>query len=276
MLAGSNLWRPYFHLGGTTMSQQLPESKHTYLIMGVANERSIGWAVAQKFSSLGASVILTSGSERSQRKTAKLAASLASKHVEVRCDVIDPQNIGVLFNRLAKECGSLTGVVHCIGRGSSLDLQRPVHRASMEGYNATNVVSVYSLIATASYALPLMTDGGSIVTISYIGSERVVPGYGIMGIAKAGLEACVRHLAYELGRHRIRVNAVSSGPISTLSAQSLPNFYKTLDASVERSPLERSVTSDEVAQAVYFLASDQSSGITGEVLHVDAGFHIMA
>jgi enoyl-[acyl-carrier protein] reductase I len=247
----------------------------TGLILGVANKRSIAWACAQSLASHGMRLAFTYMGERLEKSVRELAADLPGALV-LPCDVTRPETIDALFESLRQELGFLDAVVHAVAFAKREELQGSFFDTSKEGYMIAHEVSAYSLTAVVRRALPLMEGRkGSIVTLTYIGGERVVPNYNVMGIAKAALEASVRYLAHDLGPRGIRVNAISAGPIRTLSASGVQGFAEILDHIAQKAPLRRNITADEVGDACLFLASDLSRGITGSVIYVDAGFHVM-
>lgn len=251
-------------------------SNKTVVVMGVANERSIAWGVAKSLHRHGARLIFTYRKERSYDKLTKL---LAESGIEARlvvpCDVADDQSIEAAFDRIGSEAGPIHGVVHSLAFADKEELQGEFVNTSRSGYMLAQDASAYSFVAVAREAKKIMTEGGALVTQSYIGAERVVKNYNVMGVAKAALEASVRYLAEDLGKYGIRVNAVSSGPIRTLAAKGVSGFNEILSLTETRAPLRRNVDQDEVGDATLFLLSDLSRGVTGEVLHVDSGYHIL-
>ena len=247
----------------------------TGLILGVANKRSIAWACAQALQREGMRLAFTYMGERMERSVRELASEVPNSLV-LPCDVTQPETIDKVVEVLKGEFGSLDCVVHGVAFAKREELQGDFFNTSREGYMLAHEVSAYSLTAIVRRVLPLMEGRpGSIVTLTYIGGERVVPNYNVMGIAKAALEASVRYLASDLGPRGIRVNAISAGPIRTLSASGVAGFTDILDHIAQKSPLRRNVTADEVGDACMFLASELSRGITGSVIYVDAGFHVM-
>jgi enoyl-[acyl-carrier protein] reductase I len=247
----------------------------TGIILGVANKRSIAWACAQSLAEQGMRLAFTYMGERLERSVRELAADVPGS-LCLPCDVTQPEQIDEVMRVLKGEFGGLDCVVHAVAFAKKEELQGDFFNTSREGYALAHEVSVYSLTAVVRRALPLMEGrGGSIVTLTYIGGERVVPNYNVMGIAKAALEASVRYLAHDLGPRGLRVNAISAGPIRTLSASGVTGFTEILDHIAEKAPLRRNITADEVGDACMFLASPLARGITGSVLYVDAGFHIM-
>ncbi|MGE3403634.1 MAG: enoyl-ACP reductase [Vicinamibacterales bacterium] len=244
------------------------------LIVGVANKRSIAWAIAQATASRGARLALTYQG-RFEENVQELSSGLASPPLVLPCDVTSDAEIEAVFARVEQEFGALDFVVHGAAFARKEELSAPFSQTSREGFRLALDISAFSLIALARGAAPLMekAGGGSIVTLSYLGSERVFQNYNVMGVAKAALEANVRYLAADLGPKNIRVNAVSAGPIKTISAMGIAGFSSILDVYRTRAPLRRTVEAAEVGEAAAFLLSDAGRGITGEVLIVDGGFH---
>jgi enoyl-[acyl-carrier protein] reductase I len=246
----------------------------TAVVFGVANKRSIAWAIAQQMQQAGAQLAITYQNERLKQEADDLIAELPNAQA-FQCDVSRDEEITQLFAQLQERYGKLDALVHSIAFAPAEDLKGDFAETSREGFRITLDISAYSLVALARAARPLMTEGGSIITLTYYGSERVIPRYNVMGVAKAALEACVRYLAYDLGKSRIRVNAISAGPIKTLAARGISGFGEMLREQAERSPLQRNVDINEVAATAVFLASDAGSGITGETIYVDCGYNIM-
>jgi enoyl-[acyl-carrier protein] reductase I len=244
------------------------------VVFGVANKRSIAWSIAQGLHNAGAKVAITYQNARLELEAKDLILSLPGAE-GFMCDVSNDADIDRLFQQLKERYGKLDVLVHSIGFAPTADLNGDFVNTSREGFRIAHDVSVYSLIAVARGAAPLMADGGSIVTMTYHGAERVIPGYNVMGVAKAALECTVRYLAYDLGKNKIRVNAISAGPIKTLAARGISDFSSMLKNHAERAPLKRNVDVNEVGSTGVFLASDASSGITGEVIYVDCGYNIM-
>lgn len=245
----------------------------TALVLGVANRWSLAYAIAQAFRNQGARLLLTYQGERQKLNVEELGAEL-SAHKVFACDVSQDSELTKL-TEMIKEDGQLDAVVHSIAFANREDLARPFVETSRSGYLLAQEVSAYSMVAVARATAPLMTAGGSLLTLTYLGSTRVVPNYNVMGVAKAALESVVRYLAYDLGPNRIRVNAISAGPIKTASARGIKDFSKMHEAVAEHSPLRRNTDAAEVADAAVFLASDLGRGVTGNILFVDAGFQIM-
>ena len=247
---------------------QLLEGK-TALILGVANKWSLAYAIAQAFRREGARLILTYQGERLKKTVEDLGAELGAARV-FECDVTRDEDLGRLG-----ELGRVDALVHSIAFANREDLERPFVETSRAGFGLALEVSAYSLVAVARATAPLMTEGGAMITLTYLGSSRVLTNYNVMGVAKASLEAAVRYLASELGPRKIRVNAISAGPVKTASARGIKDFSKILTAVAERAPFRRNTDPAEVADAAVFLASDLGRGVTGDVMFVDAGFHIM-
>ena len=250
---------------------QLLEGK-TALVLGVANRWSLAYAIAQAFQREGARLLLTYQGERLQKTVEELGASLGARVFE--CDVTRDEDLVKLGETLASE-ERLDAVVHSIAFANQADLTRPFVETSRGGYLLAQNVSAYSMIAVARATAPKMTNGGSMTTLTYLGSTRVVHNYNVMGVAKAALEASVRYLAGDLGPHNIRVNAISAGPVKTAAARGIKDFSKVLEAVEAHAPMRRNVTPGEVADLAVFLASDLGRGVTGDVLFADAGYHIM-
>ncbi|MFZ3035145.1 MAG: enoyl-ACP reductase FabI [Parvibaculum sp.] len=244
------------------------------LIMGVANNRSIAWGIAKACADQGAEIAFTYQGEALQKRVIPLAESVGSKLV-LPCDVTDAASMDAVFATLEKEWGKLDFFVHAIAYSNKDELTGRYVDTSLDNFTASMAISCYSFVALCQRAEKLMTDGGSIVTLTYYGSEKVIPHYNIMGVAKAALEASVRYLCVDLGRNNIRVNAVSAGPIKTLAASGIGDFRYILKWNELNAPLKRTVTIDEVGNTALYLLSDLGSGVTGEVHHVDAGYHVV-
>lgn len=245
------------------------------IIFGVANKRSIAWASAQALSEAGARLAFTYQGERLKENVEGLTKEMMGALV-VPCDVMRPEEITEAFKRVGEEFGRLDFLVHSIAYAPKEDLEGAFVDTSRDGFLTALEVSAYSLASLARAAVPLMTEGGSIVSMTYYGAEKVVPNYNVMGVAKAALEASTRYLAADLGKRNIRVNAISAGPLNTLSARGVSNMGMMLKHHAERAPLGRNVEAREVGNTALFLCSSLSSGITGEVIHVDCGYNIMA
>ncbi len=243
------------------------------LIMGVANNRSIAWGIAKAAAAQGAEIALTYQGDALKKRVEPLAAELGSQLV-LPCDVTDGASVDGLFAELERTWGKLDFLVHAIAFSDKAELDGRYVDTSEQNFTQTLLVSCYSFTALAARAEKLMSAGGSILTLTYYGAEKVMPHYNVMGVAKAALEASVRYLAADLGKGGIRVNAVSAGPIKTLAASGISDFRYILKWNEYNSPLRRTVTIDEVGAAGVYLLSDLSRGVTGEVHHVDAGYHV--
>jgi enoyl-[acyl-carrier protein] reductase I len=246
----------------------------TAVVFGVANKRSIAWSIAQGLHEAGARLAITYQNERLEREAKDLILSLPGAEAFM-CDVSRDEDIDRLFAQLTEKYGKLDILVHSVAFAPAEELRGDFINTTREGFRMAHDISVYSLIALSRAAAPLMTDGGSIMTMTYYGAEKVVPKYNVMAVAKAALECTVRYLASDLGAKKIRVNAISAGPIKTLAARGIAGLGEMLKAHAERSPLRRNVEVKEVGHTGVFLASDASSGITGETIYVDCGYNIM-
>ncbi|HWR34771.1 MAG TPA: enoyl-ACP reductase [Clostridia bacterium] len=246
----------------------------TAVVFGVANKRSIAWAIAQHLQDAGAQLAITYQNERVRQEAEEMIQSLPNAKA-FQCDVSNDDEIAALFESLRESFGKLDVLVHSVAYAPADELKNDFSQTTREGFRIAHDVSVYSLIAVSRAAAPLMTEGGSIITLSFFGAEKVVPNYNVMGVAKAALEASVRYLANDLGRKQIRVNAISAGPIKTLAARGISGLTEMLKAHANRAPLQRNVDVNEVAETAVFLAGPGGSGITGETLHVDCGYNIM-
>jgi enoyl-[acyl-carrier protein] reductase I len=255
-------------------TKRMSESQKSAVIFGLANKRSIAWAIAQKLAAAGWRLAICYQNERLELEAKDLIGELPGAS-GFMCDVTQDDQIARLFEELREKYEVLHGLVHSVGFAPPDELKKPFLDTSREGFRIAHDISVYSLIAVARGAAPLMTAGGGIVTLTYYGSEKVVPNYNVMGVAKAALEATVRYLAYDLGPKAIRVNAISAGPIKTLAARGIANFGDMLKTQIERAPLKRTVDPGEVGSTAAFLLSDAGSGITGETIFVDCGYNIM-
>ena len=245
------------------------------IIFGVANEKSIAWAIAQKLHKEGAELAFTFAGEALEKRVRPLADSLGAKLI-LPCDVTKDDQIQAVFEQVRSGFGHLDILVHAIAFANKEDLKTDFVNTSRDGFRLALDVSAYSLTALARHAAPLMAGRpGSILTLTYYGAEKVVPRYNVMGVAKAALEAGVRYLAADLGPKGIRVNAISAGPIRTLASAGISGFLEMLHYVESKAPLRRNITADEVAGAAVYVASDLSSGVTGEVIYVDAGYNIM-
>jgi enoyl-[acyl-carrier protein] reductase I len=250
------------------------DSQKTVVVFGLANKRSIAWAIAQKLQEAGWRLAVTYQNERLEQEAKDLIADLPGA-AGFMCDVSSDEQIAKLFDQLKEKYGTLHGIVHSVAFAPAEELKGEFLNTSREGFRIAHDVSVYSLVAVSRAAAPLMTEGGGIVTLSYFGAEKVVPRYNVMGVAKAALEAAVRYLASDLGPKAIRVNAISAGPIKTLAARGISNLGDMLKAHADKSPLRRNVDPAEVGLTAAFLLSPGGSGITGETIYVDCGYNIM-
>lgn len=244
------------------------------VVMGVRNRWSIAWGIARAAYEEGAKLIFTYQGEREKEEVDGLAASL--KGVETfQCDVCSDEELDAFFSAVGERYGVLHGLVHAVAHAKREDIHNDFIYTSRDGFAHAMDVSAYSLIAVGRRAKELMTEGGSIVTLTYMGSEKVFPGYNVMGVAKAALEASVRYMANDLGRDGIRVNAISAGAVKTISAKGIKDFSSILDTTEERAPLKRRVDTGELGDAALFLLSRLSRAVTGEILYVDCGYNIM-
>lgn len=247
----------------------------TTLVLGVANRWSLAYAISSAFVREGASLILTCQGERQRRTVEELGAELRAYKI-LACDVTRQEELDNLVHALQESAPVVDAVVHSIAFANKEDLSKPFLETSRDGYLLAQEVSAYSLVAVARAVAPLMTRGGSVTTLTYLGSTRVVQNYNVMGVAKAALEACVRYLASDLGARAIRVNAISAGPVKTASARGIKDFSKVLEGVAELAPLKRNTDPAEVADTAVFLASDLGRGVTGNIVYVDAGFQTIA
>lgn len=244
------------------------------VICGIRSQRTIGWAIAKAVKAAGAEVCLSYRGEREEAKAQQMAEELGA--LALPCDVASDEEIEALFARLGEVWGSLDFIVHSIAFAPNEDMQAGIIGASRQGFSVMNDISAYSLVPLCRYGLPLMNEGGSVIAMTYAASQRVVPAYGPMGTAKAALECIVRYLASDMGPKGVRCNAISAGPIETPAARGIPQFTTLLKGSEDEAPLRRNVTADEVGQTAVFLLSNMSSAVTGDIIHVDCGMHIMA
>ncbi|PFG07020.1 enoyl-ACP reductase FabI [Bacillus sp. es.034] len=249
----------------------------TYVVMGVANKRSIAWGIARSLHQSGARLIFTYAGERFEKGVRDLAGTLegGKDSLVLPCDVTNDEDIEKCFATIKEEVGTIHGLAHCIAFANKEELAGDYMNTTRDGFLLAHNISSYSLTAVAKVAKDLMTEGGSIVSMTYLGGERVMQNYNVMGVAKASLEASVKYLASDLGKHGIRVNAISAGPIRTLSAKGVGDFNSILKEIEERAPLRRNTTQEEVGDTAVFLFSDYSRGITGENIHVDSGYHVL-
>lgn len=244
------------------------------IILGLANKKSIAWGIAKSCAEAGAEIALTYQGEALKKRVEPLAEELGA-YVAGHCDVTDDDSMDAIFSDIEKKWGKIDFLVHAIGFSDKSELTGRYVDTSPDNFRMTMDISVYSFTALAQRAEKLMNDGGSMLTMTYYGAERVMPHYNVMGVAKAALEASVRYLAVDLGKHKIRVNAISAGPIKTLAASGIGDFRYILKWNEYNSPLKRTTTIEEVGDSALYLLSDLGSGTTGEVLHVDSGYHVV-
>ena len=252
----------------------MSEPEKTAVVFGLANKRSIAWAIARKLQEAGWRLAITYQNERLEQEAKDLVTELSGA-TGFMCDLSSDDKIAKLFADLKAHYGRLDGIVHSVAFAPPDAMKGEFLNTSREAFRIAHDVSVYSLVAVSRVAAPLMPEGGGIVTLSYYGAEKVVPGYNVMGVAKAALEATVRYLAGELGPKGIRVNAISAGPIKSLAARGVANLTEMLKAHADRAPLKRNVDAGEVGSTAAFLLSAAGSGITGETIYVDCGYNIM-
>jgi len=245
------------------------------LVFGVANKRSIAWAIAQAWAREGARLAFTYQGERLKENVEELAGTFGSDTLLLECDVTRDDHIAKVFAEVGRHFGKLHLLLHSVAFAPKEALEGEFVNTSREAFRIAHDVSAYSLVALARAAAPFMTDGGSIIAMSYYGAEKVVPHYNVMGVAKAALEASTRYLAYDLGPKKIRVNCISAGPMNTLAARGISGFGEMLKHYEEHAPLKRNVTPEELGAAGLFLASDGAAAITGQVIYVDCGYQIM-
>jgi enoyl-[acyl-carrier protein] reductase I len=244
------------------------------VIWGVANRRSIGWGAALALAREGARIVLTYENQRVEKMVRECAEQVPGTEM-IQADVNDDVQIKAVYDQLGEKWGRLDVVVHSIAYAPRADMEGRFLDTSRDGFSTALGISAYSLVPITRYAVPLMAEGGSVMTMTYIASERVFPNYNVMGVAKAALEACVRYLAADLGPQNIRVNAISPGPVSTLAARGVPGFTGFAKASTERSPLRQQTDIHQVGDTAVYLASHLSRGVTGDVLFVDQGYHVL-
>ena len=248
----------------------------TFVVMGVANKRSIAWGIAKSLHDAGARLIFTYAGERLEKSVRELADSLEdAQSLVLPCDVTSDEDIAKCFSTIKEEAGVIHGIAHCIAFANKEELQGEYMNTTRDGFLLAHNISSYSLTAVAKEARGLMAEGGSIVTLTYLGGEKVVKNYNVMGVAKASLDASVKYLANDLGKDGIRVNSISAGPIRTLSAKGISEFNSILKEIEEKAPLRKTTTPEEVGDTALFLFSSLSRGITGENIHVDSGYHII-
>jgi enoyl-[acyl-carrier protein] reductase I len=244
------------------------------LVMGVANSRSLGWAIAERLHAAGAELAFSYQGERLKEDLEKLTRDMPGTRL-YQCDVTRDEDLAAMFDDLRESWGGLDYVVHSIGFAPRAAMDGRFIETSREDWKTALDISAFSMVAVARAAEPLLKEGGGLVTLTYYASEKVVPKYNVMGIAKSALEASVRYLAYDLGKKGVRVNAVSAGPVRTVAARSIPGFMKMYNRVAGVAPLGRNVTHEEVGNLGLFLLSPLASGITGETVYVDAGYHVM-
>lgn len=247
----------------------------TGIVFGVANKRSIAWAIAQAWAGEGARLAFTYQGERVKENVEELAGTFGADTLILPCDVTKDEDIANVFQTVGETFGKLNLLLHSVAFAPKAALEGQFINTSREAYRIAQDVSAYSLVALARAAAPLMTDGGSIVAMSYYGAQKVVPHYNVMGVAKAALEAGTRYLAYDLGPKKIRVNCISAGPVNTLAARGIAGFGEMLKHYEEHAPLKRNVLPEELGATGVFLASDGAAAMTGQVLYVDSGYEIM-
>lgn len=265
----------YFSKGDHRMDLLQMKDKNI-VVMGVANERSIAWGIAKRLLEVGANVIFTYRKERSKGKIEKVLENYTDYNTAViECDVNSDESIAGAFAQIGEQFGVIHGIVHSVAFAHAEDLKNRFVETTREGYAFAQDTSAYSLVAVANAARPFMTEGGSIVTMSYLGGQRVLDGYNVMGVAKAALEAAMRYLAADLGAEGIRVNAISAGAIRTLAAKGVPSFNTILHKIEETSPLKRNTNQEEVADMTLVMLSALSRGVTGETIFVDSGYNIL-
>jgi enoyl-[acyl-carrier protein] reductase I len=247
----------------------------TGIVFGVANKRSIAWAIAQAWAREGAKLAFTFQGERVKENVAELAGTFGTDTLILHCDVTKDDEIADVFKTVGEKFGKLNLLLHSVAYAPKDALEGEFVNTSREAFRVAHDVSAYSLVALARAAVPLMTEGGSIVAMSYYGAEKVVPHYNVMGVAKAALEAGTRYLAYDLGPKKIRVNCISAGPVNTLAARGISGFQEMLKHYEAHAPLKRNVLPEELGATGTFLASDGAAAITGQVIYVDSGYQIM-
>ncbi|HXB58067.1 MAG TPA: enoyl-ACP reductase [Candidatus Acidoferrales bacterium] len=247
----------------------------TGIVFGVANKRSIAWAIAQAWAREGAKLAFTYQGERIKENVAELAGTFGADTLVLPCDVTKDEEIAAVYKAVGEKFGKLNLLLHSVAFAPKEALEGLFVNTTRDAFLTAHNVSAYSLVALARAAAPLMTEGGSIVAMSYYGAEKVVPHYNVMGVAKAALEASTRYLAYDLGPQKIRVNCISAGPVNTLAARGISGFMQMLKHYEEHAPLKRNITPEELGATGVFLASDGSAAMTGQTLYVDSGYQIM-
>ncbi len=245
------------------------------LVMGLANDKSIAWGIVQALNAQGAQIAISYQNELLQKRVEPLAAQLDKSPLLIKCDVTDSSSVEACFKELGEKWGKIDFVVHAIAFSDKNELKGRTIDTTLANFTNTMHISCYSFLEACRCASPLMNENGSILTLTYMGSERVLPNYNIMGVAKAALEASVRAAAVDMGKQGVRVNAISAGPIKTLAASGIDDFRKILHWNELNSPLRRNVTQEEVGNMALSLLSDLGTAVSGEVLHVDAGYHIV-
>lgn len=256
-------------------TNQLLMSGKKGLVMGLANDKSIAWGICQALNAQGAQLAISYQNEVLEKRVAPLAAQLDNEPLLIKCDVSDSASVEACFNELGEKWGKIDFVVHAIAFSDKNELKGRTIDTTLANFTNTMHISCYSFIEACRCASPIMNEGGSILTLTYLGAERVLPNYNIMGVAKAALEAAVRFAAVDMGRQNVRVNAISAGPIKTLAASGIGDFRKILHWNELNAPLRRNVTQDEVGNMALALLSPLGTAVTGEVLHVDAGYQIV-
>ena len=256
-------------------TNQLLMSGKKGLVMGLANDKSIAWGICQALNAQGAQLAISYQNEVLEKRVAPLAAQLDNEPLLIKCDVSDSASVEACFNELGEKWGKIDFVVHAIAFSDKNELKGRTIDTTLANFTNTMHISCYSFIEACRCASPIMNEGGSILTLTYLGAERVLPNYNIMGVAKAALEAAVRFAAVDMGRQNVRVNAISAVPIKTLAASGIGDFRKILHWNELNAPLRRNVTQDEVGNMALALLSPLGTAVTGEVLHVDAGYHIV-
>lgn len=256
-------------------TNQLLMSGKKGLVMGLANDKSIAWGICQALNAQGAQLAISYQNEVLEKRVAPLAAQLDNEPLLIKCDVSDSASVEACFNELGEKWGKIDFVVHAIAFSDKNELKGRTIDTTLANFTNTMHISCYSFIEACRCASPIMNEGGSILTLTYLGAERVLPNYNIMGVVKAALEAAVRFAAVDMGRQNVRVNAISAGPIKTLAASGIGDFRKILHWNELNAPLRRNVTQDEVGNMALALLSPLGTAVTGEVLHVDAGYHIV-
>ena len=256
-------------------TNQLLMSGKKGLVMGLANDKSIAWGICQALNAQGAQLAISYQNEVLEKRVAPLAAQLDNEPLLIKCDVSDSASVEACFKELGEKWGKIDFVVHAIAFSDKNELKGRTIDTTLPNFTNTMHISCFSFLEACRCASPIMNEGGSILTLTYLGAERVLPNYNIMGVAKAALEAAVRFAAVDMGKQNVRVNAISAGPIKTLAASGIGDFRKILHWNELNAPLRRNVTQDEVGNMALALLSPLGTAVTGEVLHVDAGYHIV-